>query len=176
MFLRSHYRHFNGYLAQQPYRVHGSILPEFSVPSNLLFFLRDYSIMNDCRLQHNCSILYDCSILFQDCSIPLDCSILQDCSNLKNLYILHNCSIPLLSLVVGKTFIIGEFQGPKTLQSGPIFQVPKTLLSGDFQGSKTLLSGDGIYMSPPVVQEAMIKISYIHGIFHSSKTPPPPQL
>ena len=127
-------------------------------------------------LQHNCSILYDCSILFQDCSIPIDCSILQDCSNLKNLYILHNCSIPLLSLVVGKTFIIGEFQGPKTLQSGPIFQVPKTLLSGDFQGSKTLLSGDGIYMSPPVVQEAMIKISYIHGIFHSSKTPPPPQL
>ena len=109
--LTSHYRHFNGYLAQQHYPVHGSILPEFSVPSNLLFFLQDYSIMNDCRLQHNCSILYDCSILFQDCSIvfqdfsiPLDCSISQDCSNLKNLYILNNCSIPLLSLVVGKTF------------------------------------------------------------------------
>ena len=98
--LTSHYRHFNGYLAQQHYPVHGSILPKFLVLSNLLFFLQDYSIMNDCRLQHNCSILYDCSILFQDCSIPLDCSILQDYSNLKNLYILHNCSIPLLSLVV----------------------------------------------------------------------------
>ena len=83
--LTSHYRHYNDYLAQQHYPVHGSILPEFSVPSNLLFFLQDYSIMNDCRLQHNCSIL------FQELSIPLDCSILQDCSNLKNLYILHNC-------------------------------------------------------------------------------------
>ena len=45
--LTSHYRHFNGYLAQQHYPVHGSILPELSVPSKLLFFLQDYSIMND---------------------------------------------------------------------------------------------------------------------------------
>ena len=35
MLLTSHYRHFNGYLAQQHYPVHGSILHEFSVPSNL---------------------------------------------------------------------------------------------------------------------------------------------
>ena len=72
-----------------------------------------------------------------------------------------------------RTLRLGEFQGPKTLKSGPIFQDPKTLQSEDFQGHKTLQSGNGIYMFPPVVQEAIIKISYIRGIFHSSETPPP---